>query len=102
MNKLNLFIILLIIQVIHSDPRNFEALSVLVSIYEQTNRIPSAIPLRREMVTLDPYNQKNLLKLGEDLKAMGDIAGAKAVIPLIDAFASSTPEAAQAKREFGA
>ena len=89
-------------QVIHSDPRNFEALSVLVSIYEQTNRIPSAIPLRREMVTLDPYNQKNLLKLGEDLKAMGDIAGAKAVIPLIDAFASSTPEAAQAKREFGA
>ena len=76
--------------------------NILVTIYEQTNRFGLAVPLRRSIVELDPYNQKNLLKLGEDLKAVGNLAGAKAVIPLIDAFAANTPEAAQAKREFGA
>ena len=89
-------------QVIASDPRNYGAIETVASIYEQTNKISSAVPLRRQMVTLDPYNQKNLLKLGEDLKATGDAAGAKTVIPLIDAFAASTPESAQAHKELGA
>jgi hypothetical protein len=89
-------------QVIASDPRNYGAIETVASIYEQTNKISSAVPLRRQLVTLDPYNQKNLLKLGEDLKATGDVAGAKTVIPLIDAFAASTPESAQAHKELGA
>ena len=54
------------------------------------------------LTELDPYNQKLLLKLGEDLKASGDLAGARAIIPLIGSFASGAPEFAQAKREFGA
>ncbi len=85
-----------------SDSQAGEAMTALASIYEQTNKIAQAIPLRKKLVVLDPFNQKNLLKLGQDLKLTGDIAGAKAVIPLIDAFAASTPEAAQAKSEFGA
>jgi O-antigen ligase len=89
-------------QVAHADPRNYEALNVLASIYEQTNRVAVAVGTRRQMYALDPYNYKNLLQLGKDLKATGDIAGAKAIVPLITAFAASTPEAAQAKREFGA
>jgi hypothetical protein len=89
-------------EVIADDPRSFEALTTLSSIYEQTNKVADAIPLRRKMVALDPFNQKILLKLGEDLKATGDKAGAKAVIPLIDAFAASTPEAASAHKELGA
>ncbi len=89
-------------EVAASDARSYDALNPLASIYEQTNRVAEAIPLRRKMAALDPFNQKNLLKLGQDLKLTGDIAGAKAMIPLIDAFAASTPEAAQAKSEFGA
>jgi O-antigen ligase/Flp pilus assembly protein TadD len=89
-------------ELVASDSRNYDALNLLATIYEQTKRVPSAIPLRRKMIALDPFNQKILLQLGKDLKASGDVAGAKAVIPLIDAFAASTPEAAQAKSEFGA
>ena len=89
-------------EVLKADPRNTEALNILSSIYEQTNRPAMAITMRQEMVKLDPYNQKNLLQLGKDLKAAGRLAEAKAIVPMINAFASSTPEAAQAKTEFGA
>lgn len=88
--------------VIASDPRNSQALDMLATIAEQTDKKAEAVPYRRAMVKLDPYNQEILLKLGQDLKASGDLAGAKAIIPLIDAFASNTPEAALAKAEFGA
>ena len=89
-------------EVVQSDSRNYEALDVLSAICEQTNKLAQAIPFRKQMVALDPYNQKLLLKLGEDLKASGDLVGARAIIPLIGSFASGAPEFAQAKREFGA
>ena len=89
-------------ELVASDSRNYDALNLLATIYEQTKKVPSAIPLRRKMIALDPFNQKILLQLGKDLKATGDVTGAQGVIPLIDAFAGSTPEAAQAKSEFGA
>jgi O-antigen ligase len=89
-------------ELIATDPRNYDALNLLATIYEQTKKEAQAVPLRRKMMELDPYNQKIILQLGKDLKATGDSAGAKAVIPLIDAFAPNTPEAAQAKSEFGA
>jgi hypothetical protein len=53
------------------------------------------------MAALDPWNYQNLLQLGQDLKQAGDKAGAKAIIAKIDAFASATPEAATAHKDFG-
>jgi hypothetical protein len=74
----------------------------LADIYEQTSRPAQAVPIRKTMVELDPFNQKNLLKLGQDLKVTGDVAGAKALIAKIDAISPDTAEAKQAKAEFGA
>jgi O-antigen ligase len=87
--------------VIASDPRNVNAISELSAIYASQKNWAEAITLDRELVKLDPYNQVDLLQLGRDLKLSGDLAGAKSVIPLINAFAPNTTEAKQAQSEFG-
>jgi len=53
-------------EVVKSDPRNYEALNVLASIYEQTNRLPEAAPIRKKMQVLDPFNPKNDQALARD------------------------------------
>jgi len=88
--------------VLASDPRSFDALNTLALIDEQTKSIAEAAGYRRKIAALDPWNYKNLLQLGEDLKASGDIGGAKAIVGQIDAFASKTAEAATAHKDFGA
>jgi hypothetical protein len=85
-----------------SDPRFPDASLLLLSIYEQTHKYALALPIRQELLKLDPYDYTNMLKLGEDLKANGDLAGAKALLPRIDALAKDSPEAKQAHTEFGA
>ena len=50
---------------------------------------------------LDPYNQINLLQLGEDYKSSGDTTSAKGTIALINAFAPDSSEAKQALKDFG-
>ena len=84
------------------DPLNTEANFLLLSIYEQTHKYPEAIALRRGLLKTDPYDYTNMLKLGQDLKATGDLAGAKALLPRIDALAKGSAEAKQAHTEFGA
>ena len=77
-------------------------MNTLALIDEQTKSLAEGVGYRRKIAAIDPWNYKNLLQLGEDLKASGDTAGAKAVIAQIDAFASKTAEAATAHKDFGA
>ena len=48
------------------------------------------------MAKLDPYNQKNLLQLGIDMKNAGDNVGAAEIIKRINSFAPNTQEAKDA------
>jgi len=91
-----------LLAVLASDPRSYDVLNTLAQIDEQTKNMAEAAGYRRKIAALDPWNYKNLLQLGEDLKASGDTAGAKAIVRQIDAFASKTAEAATAHKDFGA
>jgi len=91
----------MLVKLINNDPRNFGFKEILAEVYEAQKNWNSAIEVRRSMVRLDPYNQAILLKLGEDHKFAGDLAAAKAVIPLIEAFAPNSAEANQAHLDFG-
>ncbi len=84
-----------------NDPRNTDALNALSFIYSQEKNWQGAIALDQQMIKLDPYSQITLLKLGEDEKSNGNLAAAKAVIPLINAFAPNSAEAKQALADFG-
>ena len=86
---------------IASDSRNTDARSALSTIYAAQKNWQGAITLDQEMVKLDPFNQITLLQLGRDEKSSGDLTAAKAVIPLINAFAPNSTEAKQALTEFG-
>ena len=87
--------------ILATDPRNIDAQSALADIYASAKNWSAAIAVDQQMVKLDPFNQATLLKLGRDEKSSGNLAAAKAVIPLINAFAPNTAEAKQAQTEFG-
>jgi len=86
---------------IADDPHFLEAQNALVGIYESQKNWSAAISLDQSMAKLDPYNQLILLLLGHDEKSAGNLAAARAVIPLIDAFAPNSAEAKQALADFG-
>ena len=87
--------------IIAKDPHNTDALDALAISYENQKKWAEAAAIVRKMVVADPFNQDTLLKLGTDLKLSGDLAGAKAVIPLINAITPSSTQAKQAQSEFG-
>ena len=87
--------------IIAKDPHNTDALNALAISYENQKKWAEAAAIVRKMVTADPFNQDTLLKLGTDLKLSGDLAGAKAVIPLINAITPNSTQAKQAQSEFG-
>jgi O-antigen ligase len=90
-----------LLAVYKDDARDFNALNTLTLIAEANKNFIEAAGYRQKMAALDPWNYQNLLQLGQDLKQAGDKAGAKAIIAKIDAFASATPEAATAHKDFG-
>ena len=57
--------------VVVNDSRSYQGLYVLALISEQTKNLKDAIGYRRQMLTLDPYNNENQAKLNEDLRASG-------------------------------
>jgi O-antigen ligase len=79
------------------NPRNLDALNILATAYEQTNRIPEAIIYREKISKLDPWNADNYLFLGKDYKEQGDLIKTKEVLDKILSFASGTKVAEQAK-----
>lgn len=83
------------------DPHYLEAQNALTNIYEQQKNWKAAISLDESQIKLDPYNQVFLLQLGKDEKSSGNLAAARAVIPLINAFAPKSAEAKEATTDFG-
>jgi hypothetical protein len=90
-----------LLAVYKSDSREYDALNTLTLIAESNKNFMEAASYRQKMAALDPWNYQNLLQLGEDLKQTGDKAGAKEIIAKIDSFASKTPEAVTAHKDFG-
>ena len=86
-------------QAIRNDPREFESRDALSMYYEQIGRPELALPLRKYIVTIDPYNVINLLALGRDLMATGDISGAREIVDKIAAIAPDSEELKSAKSE---
>jgi hypothetical protein len=83
---------------IHTEnPRNLDALIVLVKTYEQTNRIPEAIIYREKISQIDPWNADNYLSLGKLYKAQGNSIKTKAMLDKILSFAADKEIAEQAK-----
>jgi tetratricopeptide (TPR) repeat protein len=86
------------IKKIHTEnPRNLDALNILVRTYEQTNRIPEAIIYREKISQIDPWNAANYLSLGKAYKAQGDLIRTKEMLNKILSFASGKEVAEQAK-----
>ena len=79
------------------NPRNLDALNVLVRTYEQTNRISEAIIYREKISQIDPWNAANYLALGKAYKSQGDLTKSKEMLDKILFFASGKEVAAQAK-----
>jgi tetratricopeptide (TPR) repeat protein len=86
---------------IAKDSNNYDAQRLLAHIYEFQKNLNAAVKLRKNMIKLDPFNQVNLLQLGEDYKYQGDKVSAKQIITLINAFAPNSNEAKQAQTDFG-
>jgi O-antigen ligase len=87
---------------IANDPRGFDAMFALAQLYaNQQKNWAGAIALDKAMIKLDPYNQLLLLQLGRHEKSAGNLTAARAVIPLISAFAPNSAEAKLALTEFG-
>jgi tetratricopeptide (TPR) repeat protein len=87
-------------QAIDNDLREFESRNTLADYYEQLKKPELALPIREYIVTIDPYNIINLLALGRDLKATGDIEGARAIVEKIASIAPESEELKVAKSEF--
>ena len=83
------------------DPRDFGAWFYLALADENTNHRANAVAARQRMALLDPFNYTSLLELGRDLKAAGDLSGARAISARINSFAPNTAEAKTARAEFG-
>ncbi len=90
-----------LLAVIARDPRSSEALDSLAQIDEQTKNPKDAIQYRQMIAKIDPLNYRNFLQLGEDMKASGDIAGAKSMITKIDSFAPDSDASRTAHKDFG-
>jgi O-antigen ligase len=84
---------------IENDLREFESRDTLARYYEQNKRPELALPIREYIVTIDPYNVINLLALGRDLKATGDVSGAREIVDRIAAIAPESEELKSAKSE---
>ncbi len=62
---------------IAADPRDYGALGMEASFYEQLHKYNEAIVNRIKMYALDPWGARNLLQLGNDYLAIGDKVSAK-------------------------
>ena len=88
-------------EILHADSRAYDVLNILAGIGEQTKNEKEAIQYRKAIAKIDPLNYRNFLQLGEDMKASGDIAGAKSMIAKIDSFAPQSDASKTAHKDFG-
>jgi O-antigen ligase len=59
-------------KVIRVDPKNYAALGLSASFYEQLKQYEKAIAIREQMIRLDPWGAQNYLTLGRDYLAIGN------------------------------
>jgi tetratricopeptide (TPR) repeat protein len=83
----------------NSDPRDLDALTSLVQIYEQSNDYSNALLGREKIRELDPWNTKNLLQLGREYKFFNQYDKMKEVAAFITKFDSSSNESKLAQVE---
>jgi len=62
---------------IKADPRDYSALSMESSFYEQLHQFPKAIAVRLKMYSLDPWGAQNLMTLADDYLTAGDKPSAR-------------------------
>ena len=85
--------------VIKDNPRNYDALDLLASLYEQYGLTNEAVESRIAISKLDPWNAKNYLKLGKLYKFQGNYVSMAEVKNKILSFAAATNEGEQANLE---
>ena len=56
-------------ELVKSDPHFYDAIQLLASFYEHTNRAASAIPYVKDLIALDPYNTTLIARLQKDESA---------------------------------
>ena len=88
-------------KIIDTDHKYFDAQELLARIYEYEKNWKKAIILRKNMYGIDPYNQVNLLQLGEDEKSIGNLSAAKSIRSRIISFAPLSQEAKKALADLG-
>jgi tetratricopeptide (TPR) repeat protein len=86
-------------QQIERDPRDLDAITSLVQIYEQNKDYKNALQGREKIRVLDPWNSKNLLQLGREYKLYGEIDKMINVLGSINNFDSQSNEAKMANEE---
>ena len=72
---------------IASDKKDYEARSTLALIYEGTNQPAKALPVREEMVLMDPFNYVNALATAKTAEKVGDASAAKKYAALVLKYA---------------
>lgn len=88
-------------QLVSSDPRNVDALSLSADFYGAQGNFDKAIELRQILAKQDPYGAINYLQLGILYKTIGDSLNQQSMLDKILSFAPLTIEAQTAKKELG-
>lgn len=86
-------------KIVNKDPRNLDALTLLVFAYQQKSDLTQVIFYRLKIAELDPWNAPNYLALGRVYKGQGDLTNTDRMLKKILAFASKHPIATQATQE---
>jgi O-antigen ligase len=86
-------------KIVNKDPRNLDALTLLVFAYEQKSDLDQVIFYRLKIAELDPWNAPNYLALGRVYKGQGDLVNSDLMLKKILDFASAHPIATQAMQE---
>jgi O-antigen ligase len=82
-----------------SDPRNLDLLLYLANYEEFKGNIVGAIKFRNEIYKYDPWNSKNLLRIGQNCKKIGDFECMKDSLSKILVFDNVSAESKSAQLE---
>ena len=78
-------------ELIKNDPRNLDYLNAKAGYLEQRKNYSEAIQLRSDILKYDPWNARNLLRLGINYKEMGKFSEMTSVLEQIKVFAKEHP-----------
>jgi len=82
-----------------SDPRNLDLLTYLANYEEFKGNLANSIKFRNEIYKFDPWNSKNLLRIGQNCKKIGDLECVKDSLSKILVFDKVSIESKSAQLE---